>query len=110
VLQGLEVYKGAPIAYSLGNFVFGGNWDPKDKQTALLELKLTRGAIVEARVIPAFSDAYPTVPVQPYLAQGAAAEGVLRHLEEISRGFPDTLPALKKLKPAPDLRPDAGSQ
>lgn len=110
VLQGVEVYRGAVIAYSLGNFVFGGNWDPKDKQTALLEVKLTKGAIVEARVIPAFSDAYPTVPVQPYLAQGAAAEGVLRHLEEISRGFPDTLPALKKLKPAPDLRPDAGSQ
>src|SRR5207237_6538851 len=28
VLQGIESYQGRPIVYSLGNFVFGGNWDP----------------------------------------------------------------------------------
>jgi poly-gamma-glutamate synthesis protein (capsule biosynthesis protein) len=112
VLQGLELYRGATIVYSLGNFVFGGNWDPKDKQTALVEFTVTKQAVGAASIIPAFSDAYPSVPVQPYLAKGEAAEAVLRHLAEISQGFPDTLPALKrqKLKPALDAGPDAGSQ
>ena len=31
VVQEVEVYKGKPIAYSLGNLVFGGNQNPSDK-------------------------------------------------------------------------------
>lgn len=31
VVQEVEVYKGKPIAYSLGNLVFGGNNNPSDK-------------------------------------------------------------------------------
>lgn len=94
VLQGIEVYRGATIAYSLGNFVFGGNWDPKDKRTALLELKLTRTKVTKTTVIPAMSDAYPTVPVQPYLAEGAQATEVLAHLSTLSSSFPKTLDSL----------------
>lgn len=110
VLQGLEVYKGAPIAYSLGNFVFGGNWDPKDKRTALLKLVITKKAVKATEVIPAYSDAFPEVPVQPSLAEGAKADAVLSHLQTISRAFPATIPQLKSFKPAPDdARPDAGS-
>jgi poly-gamma-glutamate capsule biosynthesis protein CapA/YwtB (metallophosphatase superfamily) len=110
VLQGLEVYKGAPIAYSLGNFVFGGNWDPKDKRTALIELRLTRTALKAIKVIPAYSDAFPDVPVQPYLAEGEKADAVLAYLAQLSRTFPATIPQLKNIKPTPDdVRPDAGS-
>jgi poly-gamma-glutamate synthesis protein (capsule biosynthesis protein) len=85
VLQGIEQYKGAVIAYSLGNFVFGGNWNPGDKRTALLELKFRGGAFTGHKVIPAFSDKYPEVPVQPYLAEGDAGTAVLQHIENISR-------------------------
>lgn len=110
VLQGLEVFKGAPIVYSLGNFVFGGNWDPKDKRTALVELKLTKTAVKAVKVVPAYSDAFPELPVQPYLAEGEKADAVLRHLATLSAGFPATIPQLKNIKPAPDdVRPDAGS-
>jgi poly-gamma-glutamate synthesis protein (capsule biosynthesis protein) len=35
VLQGIEKYKGKYIAYSLGNFCFGGNRSPKDKDTMI---------------------------------------------------------------------------
>lgn len=108
VLQGLEVYKGATIAYSLGNFVFGGNWDPKDKKTALLELKVTKKGVASVTVIPAYSDAFPEVPVQPYLAEGEKADAVLRHLATLSKGFPATTPQLKNIKPAPESSPDAG--
>lgn len=108
VLQGIEIYKGAPIAYSLGNFVFGGNWDPKDKKTALLELKISKSAIKSVKVIPAYSDAFPDIPVQPYLAEGEKADAVLRHLANLSKAFPATIPQLKNIKPAPDQSPDAG--
>lgn len=109
VLQGIELYKGAPIVYSLGNFVFGGNWDPKDKRTALVELKLTRSALKAIKVIPAYSDAYPEAPVQPSLAEGEQADAVLSDLATLSRAFPATIPQLKSIKPAPDdVRPDAG--
>lgn len=39
VLQGAEVYKGRPIVYSLGNFIFGGN-SVSDYDTAALKVAL----------------------------------------------------------------------
>jgi len=38
VLQGFEYYKNKPIAYSLGNFVFGGNRNPKDKRSMIFQV------------------------------------------------------------------------
>lgn len=40
VLQETEIYKDKPIFYSLGNFSFGGNNNPKDKDTALVQMKV----------------------------------------------------------------------
>lgn len=37
VIQSIEEYKGKMIAYSLGNFVFGGNRNPSDKDTFILQ-------------------------------------------------------------------------
>ncbi|MBS1150330.1 MAG: capA3 [Myxococcaceae bacterium] len=95
VLQGIELYQGRPILYSLGNFVFGGNWDPKDKRTAMVRMDLDARGVRKTTVIPAFSDRFPEVPIQPYPAEGEAAEAVLDHLGEISAGFKATLPELK---------------
>jgi poly-gamma-glutamate capsule biosynthesis protein CapA/YwtB (metallophosphatase superfamily) len=103
VLQGIEVYKNAPIAYSLGNFVFGGNWNPKDKKTALLQLKIDSKSIRDVEVIPAFSDAYPQIPVQPYLAQDEKAREVLWHLKTISKQFKKTIGQLTKLTEGPKI-------
>ncbi|WBW98696.1 CapA family protein [Oceanirhabdus sp. W0125-5] len=41
VVQSMEIYKERLIAYSLGNFCFGGNSNPKDKRTLILQVKLT---------------------------------------------------------------------
>lgn len=109
VLQGIELYQGKPIAYSLGNFVFGGNWNPRDKRTALLELLFDKQGVRKIGIVPAYSDAYPDVPVQPYLATGEKADAVLDHLATISAKFPATVPVLKRKKPAKDASPDAGS-
>ena len=40
VLQEIEKYKGKYIAYSLGNFVYGGIYYPYDSDTVILQLKL----------------------------------------------------------------------
>ena len=41
VLQGLETYKGKNIVYSLGNFCFGGNSNPSDKDTIIYQQTFT---------------------------------------------------------------------
>lgn len=41
VLQGIEKYKGKYIAYSLGNFCFGGNSNPQDKGTIIFQQTFT---------------------------------------------------------------------
>ena len=41
VLQGLENYKGRMIAYSMGNFCFGGNQNPSDKDTMMFRQTFT---------------------------------------------------------------------
>ncbi len=41
VLQGIEEYKGKYIAYSLGNFCFGGNSNPQDKDTMIFQQTFT---------------------------------------------------------------------
>lgn len=59
VLQGIEYYKGKPIVYSLGNFVFGSTIP----RTALLEVRLSADAFADAsdgqslRLIPCTSSA-----------------------------------------------------
>ena len=56
VIQGIEQYKGRIIAYSLGNFAFGGNSNPKDKRTFIFQsnLKFTNNTLtsIGVRVIP----------------------------------------------------------
>jgi len=37
VVQGIEEYKGKMIVYSLGNFIFGGNKNPSDKDTFVFQ-------------------------------------------------------------------------
>jgi len=42
VLQRIESYNGGIIYYSLGNFSFGGNHDPYDYDTAIVQQKVIR--------------------------------------------------------------------
>ncbi|MCY6370946.1 CapA family protein [Clostridium ganghwense] len=39
VIEGIEKYKGRLICYSLGNFCFGGNKNPRDKDTMIVQVK-----------------------------------------------------------------------
>ena len=41
VIQGMENYNGHTIVYSLGNFCFGGNRNPSDKDTVIAQLTVS---------------------------------------------------------------------
>ena len=82
VLQGIEYYNGKVIAYSLGNFCFGGNSNPSDKDTMILQMTFTTqdGEITdsELNVIPcSLSSASGYNDYQPTLLTGDAAQEVL---------------------------------
>lgn len=57
VLQPVEYYNGSVIFYSLGNFCFGGNRNPSDKDTALMQVVVERGE--DGTVSLAGVQAYP---------------------------------------------------
>lgn len=89
VIGTLENYKGKLIAYSLGNFSFGGNFNPSDKRTFILQSKfdLENGGIVKIqhKIIPALissveykNDYVPTV------AEGEKREEIINTLNELS--------------------------
>ena len=40
ILQPMEAYNGVPIAYSMGNFCFGGNSSPEDRDSVVLQAEL----------------------------------------------------------------------
>ncbi len=48
----MEVYKGKPIWYGLGNFVFDQTWSEQTQQGLLLELTFSGRTLVQARIHP----------------------------------------------------------
>lgn len=52
VLQDTEIYNGKLIAYSLGNFCFGANKNPNDKDTAILSITFTKAGDYTFEFIP----------------------------------------------------------
>ena len=85
VLQGLEVYKGGLIAYSLGNFVFGSN-SKNIKDSIILSMEYDKNGFTKAKLYPV--NVYnPEVNFQPRLRHGADAERVLQDLRTFSKEF-----------------------
>ena len=88
-LMPVEAYRGGIIYYSLGNFSFGGNRNPKDKDTAILQQQIWRwedGSVTlgELMVIPCrissvdnWNDFQPT----PYDREDPGYDRVLSKLE-----------------------------
>jgi poly-gamma-glutamate synthesis protein (capsule biosynthesis protein) len=96
LLQGAELYRQRPIVYSLGNLVFGGNWNPRNKQAALFRVTLGKGGkLLQSELVPILTDNYPEQPMQPRLLQGEAASQLFRHVSEHSSGFETPLPLPK---------------
>ena len=93
VLQGIEVYNGKNIVYSLGNFCFGGNSNPSDKDTMIFQQTFTvqNGELVEdnvTNVIPcSLSSESGRNTYQPTPLEGEEKDRVIAKIQEFSAGL-----------------------
>ena len=93
VIQGIETYNGKKIVYSMGNFCFGGNKNPSDKDSMIFQQTFTirDGKILsydDFNVIPCSISSVTNVnDYQPTILEGAEAERVLNKINEISAGL-----------------------
>jgi poly-gamma-glutamate synthesis protein (capsule biosynthesis protein) len=85
VLQGIERYHGKIIAYSLGNFVFGGNSRSANSETAVLKVRFAKDTM-EVQAVPVSVRNW-----QPTLADSSNAHRVLQRLLERSQVFFETI-------------------
>lgn len=88
VLQGIEAYRNGIIAYSLGNFVFGGHWDPRDKDAIILKVVVAPEGVQGVEIVPIRHSNPPSLTFQPSELTGPDAARVLARLRRYSRGFP----------------------
>jgi Bacterial capsule synthesis protein PGA_cap len=101
VLHGMERIGRAPVFYSLGNFVFGGNWNPRDKDSVLVKARFDRSGYLGAELFPLRTDRFPDRPIQPYPLTGADAQAVMQRLRNASATLTTPLPELAPSPPAP---------
>lgn len=93
VLQGIEKYNGKYIAYSLGNFCFGGNNSPSDKDAMMFRQTFTFDenglrnddniSIIPCRI--SGHDGYNDY--QPKVAQGEQRNKIISRINEYSKQF-----------------------
>jgi poly-gamma-glutamate capsule biosynthesis protein CapA/YwtB (metallophosphatase superfamily) len=83
ILQGLELYRGKLIAYSLGNFAFGSG-SRKCTESVILITEFNDGKLTEVRAIPLCVDNH-RVFYQPTPAAGGEGTRILDRLNAISR-------------------------
>ena len=57
-VQGTEWYKGKPILYSLGNFVFDQDWSEETKQGMFVEIVIRNKKIARVRLVPVLIEDY----------------------------------------------------
>jgi len=72
-----------PVIYSMGNFVFAGNWNPKKKDSVIV--LLTADVTPEGRtrtmeLVPVYVDRFPEFPFQPYPQPPDKAQKVLEKM------------------------------
>lgn len=94
VLQGIENYNGKYIVYSMGNFCYGGNKNPSDKDSMIFQQTFTfvDGILQEdakdIRAIPCrLSGSKEKNDYCPVILSGEDAEEVIGHLNKYSGEF-----------------------
>lgn len=104
VLQGIEKYKGRYIVYSLGNFCFGGNTNPKDKDTMIFQqtFYVKNGKLLkknDARIIPcSLSGSSYTNDFQPRILKGSSKKSLISKMKKLSKGMNVSINSSGKLK------------
>jgi poly-gamma-glutamate capsule biosynthesis protein CapA/YwtB (metallophosphatase superfamily) len=94
VLQGVEIYRGRPIAYSLGNFAFPTPWE-SNQLSAALEVRIEDGGWGGLTWHPVRLEHGTGIPAP---AQGADATRIMGRIKRLSE-------ALGTVSQVPDGRP-----
>ncbi|SDN17280.1 poly-gamma-glutamate synthesis protein (capsule biosynthesis protein) [Paenibacillus sp. yr247] len=81
VLQGFEQYKGKWIAYSLGNFIFTTNDNPKTWETVILEAACSKDTSCSIHLVPILTKS--ALPTPMSIEDGAK---LFQRLSQISHG------------------------
>jgi len=88
VIQGVEEYNGGFIAYSLGNFCYGGHTNPSDKDSMIVQLEFVRtdaGITCTPFVIPcSISSTSWTNDCRPMVLGGDEKQRLLDKIAELS--------------------------
>lgn len=93
LLQGIEYYKGKYIVHCMGNFCYGGNKNPDDKETMIWQQTFTfvDGVLQEdsdVTIIPCrLSSVSTTNDYCPVVVEGEEAETIIKHINERSEEF-----------------------
>ena len=93
VLQGIEIYKDKYIVYSLANFCFGGNTNPRELDTMIFQMTFTLSETGEAEgssinIIPcSSSSAEGWNNYQPTPAKGEEAQRIIDKINDRSQLF-----------------------
>lgn len=93
VIQGIEEYNGKFIVYSMGNFCFGGNRNPSDKDSMIFQQTFTfvdgeKQENTDIRVIPcSVSSVSDRNNYQPTPVSGGEAERIINRINEYSSDF-----------------------
>ena len=89
VLQGVEKYNGRYIVYSLGNFCFGGNTNPSDKDTMIVRATISvdeNGAYIDDNNISFIPCKISSVDeyndYQPTIAVGSERDRIIAKIAE----------------------------
>ncbi|MFC1670862.1 CapA family protein [Spirochaetota bacterium] len=85
VPQGIEIYKGKPIIYSLGNLI-SGFYSPRHKDNIMVVLRYWKNQIINFEVIPITGQNFD-MHFQPYILKGKRAVKSLNRIIEISNKF-----------------------
>ena len=82
VLQGREIYNGAPIYYSVGNFVFDKQIPERTDEAVIVQLTVRKSGIVEISELPVVIK-----NCQPQIADGEKAAEIEANMIRYSRRF-----------------------
>jgi poly-gamma-glutamate synthesis protein (capsule biosynthesis protein) len=104
--QGVEVYRDAPICYSLGNFVYGGIKEPKDTLSAIVRLRLPKMGPASCDLVPVRYQNWEQAPFQPAVLRDAEREEALREIARRSATLAATIPQLQPYLAGQPMAPD----
>ena len=94
IVQGIEQYDDTYILYSLGNFIFGGNVDPDDRDAYAARLTFTvyedRCDAPEVTIVPLrLTEKKNGTDYRPVLAEGDEAERIVKRILKRSHNMDD---------------------